>query len=212
MKNVEDHFVERKTLGDKSDWLKTAVAFANSTPQGSRSILYIAVTDKGEIEEHNDNLDTLQKKFRKEIGKAYPRIEYQAVAIEENGRQALAIIFPPSKNRPHFSGKAFIRVGSESIDASEEHFNELVARRNSKASKILDYKGKYVTVMNSTRINGQTHESHWPGMVRIYDCDGMAVTLATGTDPKDRSMFPLTQVEVLFDYVQNRLLLKLDRY
>jgi hypothetical protein len=66
--------------------------------------------------------------------------------------------------------------------------------------------------MNSARINGQIHESMWGGPVRIYDCDDGAFTLAIGTDPKDRSMFPLSQVEVLFDQVQNRLLLKLDRY
>jgi len=48
--------------------------------------------------------------------------------------------------------------------------------------------------------------------VRIYDCNDTALTLAIGADPKDRSMFPLSQVEVLFDHVQNRLLLKLDRY
>ena len=52
------------------------------------------------------------------------------------------------------------------------------------------------------------HESVWGGLVRLYDCDDMALTLAIGTDLKDRSMFPLSQVEVLFDHVQNRLLLK----
>jgi hypothetical protein len=122
------------------------------------------------------------------------------------------VIFPHSKKRPHFAGPAYVRVGSESIPATEQKFNELIARRNSKASKLLDHKNELVTVMNSTRINGQIHESHWGSFARIYDCDDSAVTLATGTDPKDRSMFPLSQVEVLFDHVQNRLLLKLDRY
>ena len=34
LKNFKDHFVERKTSGDKRDWLKTVVAFANSAPNG----------------------------------------------------------------------------------------------------------------------------------------------------------------------------------
>lgn len=28
----EDSFVERKTIGDHKDWVKTAVAFANTAP------------------------------------------------------------------------------------------------------------------------------------------------------------------------------------
>ena len=212
MKRFEDSFVERKVLGDKKDWLKTAVAFANSTPEGKYAVMYVGVTDRGEIQEHSDDLDTLQKTLRKEIEKAYPLIDYFSTIIEENGRLALAVIFPHSKKQPHFAGPAYVRVGSESIPATEQKFNEMIARRNSKANKLLDHKGELVTVMNSTRINGQIHESGWGGLVRIHDCDDSALTLATGSDPKDRSMFPLSQVEVLFDHVQNRLLLKLDRY
>ncbi|MGB8494777.1 MAG: ATP-binding protein [Candidatus Acidiferrum sp.] len=212
MRRFEDSFVERKPLGDRRDWLRTAVAFANSTPESKYAVMYLGVTDRGEIQEHNDNLETLQKTLRKELDKAYPTINYMSVVIEENSRLALAVIFPHSKKRPPFAGPAYVRIGAESIPATEEQFNELIARRNSKANKLLDHKGQFVTVMNSTKINGQIHESMWGGPVRIYDCDDTALTLAIGTDPKDRSMFPLSQVEVLFDHVQNRLLLKLDRF
>jgi predicted HTH transcriptional regulator len=76
MKSFEDNFVERKPLGDRKDWLRTAVAFANSTPEGKHAVMYLGVTDLGEIQEQNDNLDTLQKTLRKEIDKAYPTIDY----------------------------------------------------------------------------------------------------------------------------------------
>jgi predicted HTH transcriptional regulator len=105
MKRFEDNFVERKPLGDRKDWLRTAVAFANSTPEGKYAVMYLGVTDRGEIQEHNDNLDTLQKTLRKEIDKAYPTIEYMSMVIEENSRFALAVIFPHSKKRPHFAGR-----------------------------------------------------------------------------------------------------------
>ena len=48
MQNLEDHFVERKTLGDSKDWLKTVVAFANSAPNGYPCVLYIGVKDHDE--------------------------------------------------------------------------------------------------------------------------------------------------------------------
>ena len=50
LRRFEDNFVERKTASDKKDWLKTIVAFANSTPTGQTATLFIGVTDDGEIE------------------------------------------------------------------------------------------------------------------------------------------------------------------
>jgi hypothetical protein len=34
LRNFEDQFVERKTVGDSRDWTKTVVGFANSAPKG----------------------------------------------------------------------------------------------------------------------------------------------------------------------------------
>jgi predicted HTH transcriptional regulator len=50
LKNCEDAFVERKTAADNKDWLKTVVAFANSTPIGYPAVLFIGVKDEGTIE------------------------------------------------------------------------------------------------------------------------------------------------------------------
>ncbi len=87
----------------------------------------------------------------------------------------------------------------------------MIARRNGKVSRILDYKGKQVTVMNSRRTGPHIAESHWPSNTIVYDCDQFYLTLATGTQPQDRSSFPLTQVDISFDHPVNRLLIKLDR-
>jgi predicted HTH transcriptional regulator len=75
LKNFEDHFVERKTSGDKKrDWLKTVVAFANSAPNGYPCVLYLGVKDNGEIEMPQVNLDGLQKSFNQEMKNAYPPV------------------------------------------------------------------------------------------------------------------------------------------
>jgi predicted HTH transcriptional regulator len=50
LRNFEDTFVARKTVGDSKDWLKTIVAFANSTPAGYPSVLFIGAKDDGTIE------------------------------------------------------------------------------------------------------------------------------------------------------------------
>ena len=59
IRRFEDHFVERKTASDKKDWLKTIVAFANSTPDGSTGVLFIGVTNEGVIEDKQNDLDAI---------------------------------------------------------------------------------------------------------------------------------------------------------
>jgi hypothetical protein len=78
----------------------------------------------------------------------YPRVPYVPKIVAENGRQALAVIIPGSESRPHFAGLSYVRRGSETFEASEEQFAELVAHRNSKAALILQSKGKNVTVVS----------------------------------------------------------------
>jgi predicted HTH transcriptional regulator len=43
----EDNFVARKTVSDRKEWFKIAVAFANSTPEARGEIFFIGVTDSG---------------------------------------------------------------------------------------------------------------------------------------------------------------------
>ncbi len=57
MRNFEDNFVERKTARDRKDWVKTVVAFANSAPIGYPCVLYNGVTNAGELEATQLNLD-----------------------------------------------------------------------------------------------------------------------------------------------------------
>src|SRR5215467_11391078 len=93
LKNFEDHFVERKTSGDsKDDWVKTAVAFANSAPSDFPCVLYIGVRDNGDLEEKQIDLDGLQKKFNRAMTAVYPPVPYIPKIISVGGRQCLAVI------------------------------------------------------------------------------------------------------------------------
>jgi hypothetical protein len=100
---------------------------------------------------------------------------------------------------------------SETFEASETEFAELIARRNSSAARILEYKGKQVTVVNSPKRGLHSMESYWPGNTTVYDCDQFCVNLAIGTQPQDRQTFPLSQVDISFDNQIGCLLLKIDR-
>src|SRR6266849_2618010 len=190
MKNFEDHLVERKTVGDQKDWKKTAVAFANSVPIGLPAVLYIGVKDNGEIETPQRDLDEAQKKFNTQMQKVHPRVVYVPKIISENGRQALAVIIPGSESRPHFAGLSYVRRGSESVESSEEQFSELIAQRNSKAARILQSKGKNVTVFVRT---GDS-EIPWPTSTILVDCNHFYVTLKK-FDHEPPHSFPLSRVE-----------------
>jgi len=206
LKNFEDNFVERKTSGDSKDWLKTIVAFANSTPVGYPAVLYIGVKDDGTPEENPVNLDSLQKTFSEKIKQAYPPIYYLMKILHVGGKQVLAVVVPGSEQRPHFAGQAFIRKGSETVGGSDEQFANLIAMRNSKAYEILKWKGKTITldVMNveSIRMVGSVGSSQ---AFTVEDCNQFYVTLDAGTF---RKSVPLARIEVSFDQGAQRLKLE----
>jgi predicted HTH transcriptional regulator len=210
MRNFEDHLVERKVVGDDKDWKKTAVAFANSVPVGLPAVLYIGVRDNGEIETPQRNLDDIQRKFNTMMQRVFPRIAYAPKIITENGQQALAIIIPGSELRPHFAGLSYVRLGSQTDEASAEQFAELIAQRNSKTARILSWKDKKVTVVNRLSVGriagpGGT-EGQWPDNTAVVNCDQFYVTLQIGADPE--MSFPLSRVEINFDNMRHRLQLE----
>ena len=205
LKNFEDHFVERKTSGDNRDFVKTAVAFANSAPNGYPCVLYLGVKNNGEIETPQVNLDTLQKTFNQMMKNAYPPVPYlDKDRHNDGGRQALAIIVFGSELRPHFAGLAYVRKGSESINASEQQFEELIAQKNSKAARILQFKGKSITVF----VRSEDSEIPWPKSTTLVECDQFYVTVqAVPHEPP--SSFPLNRVEINFDNLRKTLQLEI---
>ena len=191
--NFEDHFVERKSAGDHKDWLKTAVAFANSVPIGYPAILFVGVKDKGEIE-GKANLDTLQQSFSKVLNDAYPPIYYTSKVLSRDGKQGLAIIIPGSPLRPHFAGHSFVRIGSETKKASEEQFSNLILERGSKARALLEMIGKQITweMIGGQRGNAQA---------TMLACNQFFITVDGGTYKR---CFPLEWVRISFDPANQR--------
>jgi hypothetical protein len=137
-----------------------------------------------------------------------------------DGKQFLAVVIPGSESRPHFAGPSFIRVGSQSVPASEDQFRTLIAQRNDKARLILEWKGKEVTVKieypnplaGLEKFGKFRRETLVKGITAlVLDCNQFYVTLEGRTDssivPDHPFSFPLTAIEVSFDHQNERLML-----
>jgi predicted HTH transcriptional regulator len=134
----EDGWTERKRQKVGDDKIcNTLVSFANSLPENGFGILFIGVDDDGSIRGVNDTERMQQRVRRIAADQAYPPIHLSARVIEESGRHVVAVIVSPNFERPHFTGPAYIRIGSETVRASESQFSELIATRTGVARMIL---------------------------------------------------------------------------
>ncbi len=188
----EDNFVERKSDGvSPSDIRKAASAFANTVDDRS-AIVFIGIHDKtGQVVGVRDS-DQMQKKVRGAcMDDCYPPITYSSEVLTLEGKAVIAVVIPPSRDRPHFTGPAFIRVGSESIKANQAQYEDLVAGRIDKCREILRHKAKgLITVRGVGYKLGSKKPLHDARYVeetecQIVNCTAHTVTLfqpATGRE------------------------------
>jgi hypothetical protein len=100
----------------------------NSCPIDFPGVLFIGAYNDGRVERPSRpvNLDSLQKTFTDRLNEAWPPIFYLQKVLKTDNVEFLAVLVPGSRSRPHFAGRSFVRVGSETRDASEAQFNELL--------------------------------------------------------------------------------------
>ena len=210
LKDDEDGFTERKPDGvNRSDLRRTIVAFANSVPEERSAILFIGVANDGTVNGVS-NPDSLQKTIREVAEQdCYPSVKLQTEVISITNKKVVAVIVEASIDRPHFSGPAFVRIGSESKIASQEMYEELIASRNTKAGKILRNKDKLITL------------DYWyidlPSKKKIRDmpdctikgCDGHVVHLHNDFSGKSMS-FPLEDIKISYDQAKNRMMIQVN--
>ena len=208
--NCEDHMVERKTVADMNDSLKTVVAFANSAPIGYPCVLYIGVKDDGSFETRPQpqDFDSLQKKLNRMLEKTYPRVYYISKVITQGSNQALVVIVPGSPERPHFSGPSYVRRGSETFEASNAQLDSLIAMRSGKVYYLQQNVGKPVTVVNLSFLgNGTYIKGNRGNAPMIIDCNEFWLTLQAVGGPLES--YSLRDVDLNFDNQRNRLLIEI---
>jgi Putative DNA-binding domain len=208
LNNNEDGFTERKTEAAKpAEFRQTLVAFANSVPEGQTAILFIGVANDGKVIGVT-NSDTLQKKLRGIAeNDCYPSVICQSQAFSSDGKNVVAVLIEASPERPHFAGPAFVRRGSESVAASKEVYEQLIASRNTKAGKILRNKDQLITFRQVDLDQWSRHKVRYEIECRIETCDSHVVHLHDIGSGRHLT-FPLEIVRIHTDQSKRRLMLE----
>jgi predicted HTH transcriptional regulator len=215
--NAEDNFVERKPANpNRDDIRKTVVAFANTVPEGRTAVLFVGIRNDGEFDAV-PNPDKLQKTVREICEQdCYPPIKFSAEVLNPEGGPILAVVVPASGNKPHFSGPAYVRRGSESVTASAEVFDELINSRNSKCAAVLKLKGQVISVLSLQHKLGVAKHIPSTGYREGAECRVEAVDthtvrlhiLGSGHNVTE----PLDHVKVSYDEERHRPMLIVTGY
>jgi predicted HTH transcriptional regulator len=195
--STENSFVERKTVGDQKDWIKTVVAFANTLANDQEGVLFIGATDKGQIEETTSGLDNLQKTLSEKLKSVYPNVYYTTRTVLESGRECLAVIVPGSPLKPHFAGQLFLRDGSKTVVAAAEKYETLLAARLGKTFEIQKWQGKTITLRILSRQNGMAYMvNQYTHVAQVVNVNQFYATVSFNNQSRS---YPLSRVEISYD-------------
>jgi schlafen family protein len=206
--STEHTFVERKTVGDSRDWVKTVVAFANSLETSQEGILFIGATDKGEIESNSASLDKLQKTFSEKMQMAYPPVYYTTKIIADSGRECLAVVVPGSFAKPHYAGPLYLRDGSQTVIATDAQHDSLLASRLGKTRALQQWIGKSITLRIISRRQGMGYAlDQTEHDATALACNQFYLTLKFNNRIWS---YPLSRLDIAFDHVRDRLEIELS--
>jgi hypothetical protein len=177
LKNHEDNFIERKPDSIKpAEIRRTVSAFANTVPKGRFAVLFIGVRDDGTIT-GCQNPDAKQKAVRESSEQdCYPPIKMTSEVLRLKDGDVVAVVIGASHDRPHFTGQAYERRGSESVAASPELYRELITRNNGIADALLDLKSQVVSYISLDHRAGEVRrvpggQYREGGECRVLDCN-----------------------------------------
>lgn len=203
----EDGWTERKSKGvSRQDLARTIIAFANSLSDGSQGVLFIGIRDSDGIVEGVDETDKRQKEIRRIASeRIYPPIHlgHNCRVIKEDGKDVIAVIVEASQKRPHFAGPSYVRIGSESVEASYKQFEQLIASRSSIARRILDAMTRDETILVE---EDRSHRIHHRAQCKVVECNP---DFATFRSQSDTYSAPLSQITASYEGVMNMTLFTL---
>ena len=132
------------------------------------------------------------------------------------GGPILAVSIPFSKDKPHFTGPAYVRRGSESVIASPELFEQLVNTRNSNCAAVQKLIGQIVSVQSLRHKLGDTRHIINSSYREHLECRVEAVNsqlIRLRILGSDRNVTePLDHVTVSYDEEKHRSMLVVTGY
>jgi hypothetical protein len=209
----EDNFVERKPAGANAQELRqTLSAFSNTLALDRVGILFVGISDKTGAVVGVPDTDSEQKRVRKAAEACYPPIRsFESRVLEVSGLRVVAVMVRGSDERPHFTGLAFVRVGSESVNASADQLDELIASRNDKARAILRMRGLTVSLESRGRrlddprpLADVRYRAKGEGKIDFCDAHCVRFTVHAEGLPGWSIVEPLERVEVSYDTTRSR--------
>ncbi len=211
LQSGEHNFVERKASVHRDVIKKNVVAFANTVKWPSEGVLYLGVEDKtGKPSGKLGDLTKSHKDIRTHIDECYPPIPYYTKVIRVDNQDVIAVVVTESHQTPHFTGKAYVRIGDQTSKASEDKIQELVENRLSKVRELKKWLGKQVTLYTrvKTVIMGRQREERisWTAQdAKLIDVNSFWLIWEENEEPFMRSSAPLQDITLNWDTEQQRL-------
>jgi hypothetical protein len=217
LKDEEDALVERKPTADKDEIRAAACAFANTVKDPNTGVLFLGVARDGTPNGKMTNPDDTQRQIRnKYLPRCYPPIEgFQTYALTVGGKHAVAVVVHESRNRPHFTGPAYVRVGSETVEASAAKYQELIEERNDLVWALKPWVGRLISVQQEQEYPVAPGYHGWTSVDRmtLESVNNFYATL--GPPPLDRdgrrgfTTFSLKRVMLEYDMQNDCPLLRM---
>ncbi len=216
LKDEEDALVERKPSEDRDEIRAAVVAFANTVKEPNTGVLFLGVDKHGVANGKITDPDEVQRHIRnKYLPRCYPPIEgFQSYALTVGGNHVVAVVVHESRNRPHFTGPAFVRVGSETVEASEAKYQELIEERNDLVWALKPWVERTISMQSEYPATAGTNQ--WSGLnpVVLEKVNNFYVTLCAGlpTPSAARQSISLKRIMLEHDTQNDRPLLRVSMH
>lgn len=171
----EGPLCEFKTDLGGEDVREAVVAFANTVRAPDEAVLFLGIGPGGRPTGTIANADQAQLRLPGLLRKCYPPIEtiqYHPLLIE--GVPVVAVVVAESPTRPHFTGGAYVRVGSQTQIASKEMFEELIADRTETARRLRPWVGHDIRVLRE--YDPGVGIRRWPDNPSLFHLESVDVT------------------------------------
>jgi predicted HTH transcriptional regulator len=113
------------------------VAFSHSLREPETAVLFIGVENKSEAILGVDDPQRIQMRVAEAGEEYYRAIRPTMMVLRIEGKNDLAAKVEHSRERPHFSGPAYIRSGPRSLKAAETLYRDLLTSHCDKAGELL---------------------------------------------------------------------------